>query len=167
MCAVMRMRPRSNAELLEHSRVHLRYELWMFLRLGRHLPEVPDPEDEHGKVVGNALVESFVVHLRNLIMFLYPEKVGPYDITSVDFFPDPTLWEAIRPRVSGTLLTARDRAHREIVHLTTARFFGRPPEKAWPISALTTEVRVLMRLFADHASSDRLHRSVKQLLSGP
>ncbi len=161
-----RKRPLSDAELLAYSREHLRYELWMLLRLGECLP-APDARNEQEKVFYNALIEAFVVHLRNLIGFLYPDKVGTLDVIAEDFFTDPTAWEEIRPRISRSLQEARDRAHREIAHLTTARITGNPPQKAWPFAPLIAEVRVLMKLFSDHASAQRLHSSVRNLLSGP
>ncbi len=163
---MVRKRPLSNGELLSYSREHLRYELWMLLRLGESLP-APDSHNEQEKVLYNALIEAFVVHLRNLIGFLYPDKVGALDVIAEDFFTDPAGWEEIRPRISRSLQEARDRAHREIAHLTTARITGNPPEKAWPFAQLIAEVRVLMKLFADHASTQRLHRSVRDLLSRP
>ncbi len=159
-----RTRPLSDSELLAYSHEHLRYELWMFLRLGDFLP-APYPENEQEKVVNNALIEAFVVHLRNLIGFLYPDKVASLDIIAEDFFSDPDTWELIRPQISRSLVEARDRAHREIAHLTTARISGTPTKKAWPIPALIAELKVLMRLFVDHASSQRLHASVKELLA--
>ena len=162
-----KMRPLSDPELLAYSREHLRYELWMFLRLGGYLPEIPTLRNEHEKVVYNALIEAFVVHLRNLIGFLYPDRFTPFDVIAGDFFSDPNGWDEIRPRISSTLQGARDRAHREIAHLTTARIAGMPPKKAWPLSSLIPEVKVLMRLFADHASPQRLHPLIKELLSGP
>ena len=162
-----KMRPLSDAELLTYSREHLRYELWMFLRLGAYLPEVPTPRNEQEKVEANALIEAFMVHLRNLIGFLYPDRFTPFDVIAGDFFPDPYFWDEIRPRLSSPLQVARDRAHREIAHLTTARIAGTPPKKGWPFSSLIAEIRVLMKLFADHASPHRLHPAIKEVLSGP
>lgn len=162
---MLRTRPLSDPELLAYSREHLRYELWMFLRLGQYLPEVPSYQNEQEKVFGNALIESFVVHLRNLIGFLYPDKVASLDVIAEDYFTDAEIWEQIRPQISRSLQEARDRAHREIAHLTTARISGTPPKKAWPIQALVAELKVLMKLFSDHASSQRLHPAVRDLLS--
>jgi hypothetical protein len=85
-------------------------------------------------------------------------------VIAEDYFSDPETWELIRPQISRTLHEARDRAHREIAHLTTARISGTPPRKAWPIVALIAEMRVLMKLFTGHAASQRLHSSVKELL---
>ncbi len=165
MSQVTRTRPLSDSGLLAYSHEHLRYELWMFLRLGQYFPQIPDPQNEQEVVVANALVEAFVVHLRNLIGFLYPDKIASLDVIAADFFLDADIWEQIRPQISRTLQEARDRAHREIAHLTTARIFGKPPKKVWPVSGLIAEVKVLMKLFVDHASSHRLHPSVKELLA--
>ncbi len=162
--SVTRTRLLSDSELLAYSHEHLRYELWMFLRLGDLLP-ARYPENEQEKLVNNALIEAFVVHLRNLIAFLYPDKVASLDIIAEDFFSDPDSWELIRPQISRSLVEARDRAHREIAHLTTARVSGRTAKKVWPFSALIAELKVLMKLFVEHASSERLHPSVKELLA--
>jgi hypothetical protein len=52
-----------------------------------------------------------------------------------------------------------------VVHLTTDRIAGKPPEKRWPIADLTQEIRELMTLFSHSASPARLSPSIKELLS--
>ncbi len=157
--------PLSETELLTYSRSHLRYELWMFLRLGQYLIETPDPGNEQERVIDNALVESFVIHLRNLISFLYSEKVESKDIIAADFFRDVNVWYQRRQTISQSLKKARERSHKEVVHLTTDRIAEKTPEKEWPVSKLIGEIRRLMRLFADLASPERLDPSIRELLS--
>ncbi len=127
--------------------------------------ETPDPTNEHEKVLANAMVESYVIHLRNLISFLYSEKVESKDIIAADFFEDIKVWYQKRPAISQGLKKARERSHKEVVHLTTDRIAEQVPEKEWPVSKLIGEVKRLMRLFANLASPERLDPSVKELLS--
>jgi hypothetical protein len=44
-------------------------------------------------IIGNALLESFTIHARALLDFLYPENPWPDDVIAEDFFPSPsTSW---------------------------------------------------------------------------
>ncbi|MBI4524278.1 MAG: hypothetical protein HY695_10765 [Deltaproteobacteria bacterium] len=137
----------------------------MFLRLGKYLVETPDPVNEEERVKANAMIESFVIHLRNLIAFLYSEQVETKDVIGANFFRDPVVWYQRRPPISRLLKKARERSHKEVVHLTTDRIADKVPEKDWPIPALTNEIKRLMRLFVNLASTDRLDPSIKELLN--
>jgi hypothetical protein len=159
-------RPFSDAYLVAYSEEHVVYEFDMFLwlahvcgsgaKLGAH-------STEDAVRLGNALIESFVAHLRNVINFLYPESLEGTDVVAADFFA-PGVWKRLRPKISGTLKTARVRANKEMAHLTTARITGSPPEKAWDYSKLATEIRPLMRLVARNASAGRLSPRVSAVI---
>ena len=75
--------------------------------------------------LNNILIEGFVIHLRNVIDFLYT-KPQPTDVCAEDFFPAGD-WDKIRPPLSSTLEAARIRANKEIAHLTIDRMTGNPP----------------------------------------
>jgi hypothetical protein len=154
----------SDSDLHAYSRAHLRYEIWMFLRLGEYLIKAEAPVSEQGRVTANAMIESFVIHLRNLITFLYSERLESKDVIAADFYEDPDEWLRRRPLISPALRRARTRSHREVVHLTTERIAGRPPEKVWPIAMLMQEIQELMTLFCAAASPDKLHPSIRDLL---
>ena len=159
--------PLSDHQLKSYSRDHVQYEVWMFLRLGQYLTESPHPKDEQERVLNNAVVESFVIHLRNLIAFLYSVRVQSKDVIAADYFIDPNEWYEKRPSISRELRTARERSHKEVIHLTTDRISGTPPEKRWPILALMREIKDLMTLFAKLASPERIHPSLREFLSKP
>ena len=154
----------SDQELQQYSYEHVRYELWMFLRLGQYLSEVSPPKGEQETVLHNAVVESFVIHLRNLIAFLYSVRVQTKDIIAADYFRDANEWYKQRPPMSRELRIARERSHKEVIHLTTERISGAPPQKRWPVAALVREITALMELFASLASPDRLDRTIHQLV---
>jgi hypothetical protein len=154
----------SDRELQKYSFEHVRYELWMFLQLGEYLRHAPAPKDERQLVIHNAVVESFVIHLRNLISFLYSMRVQTKDIIAADYFQDVSVWYERRPPISRELRIARERSHKEVIHLTTDRIAGTSPQKRWPTEALVREIKTVMELFTSLASPDRLDPRVRLLL---
>lgn len=157
----------SDDELKQYACEHVHYELWMFLRLGQYLMEAPQPSDDQERVLRNAVIESFVIHLRNLIAFLYSVRVQTKDIIAADYFRDANEWYTKRPPISRELRIARERSHKEIIHLTTERISGTPPQKGWPIPALLREIKALMGLFAALASTERMDPKIQTLIMQP
>jgi hypothetical protein len=135
-----RTTPLSPKKLLDYSREHLFYEIWMF----RTTAAILAKGGLH-PVLKNAVIESFVIHLRNLIDFLYSDNPQPDDVVAADFFDDPKKWSSSRPTMSSTLARARKRANKEIGHLTTRRFPGRDPAKRWEFRSLTNDLRIELR----------------------
>ncbi len=62
----MTKRPYEKQFLLDYSQEHLSYEIDMFFGI----LEMLSPTDTGATRLKNAKIESFVVHLRNLIVFL-------------------------------------------------------------------------------------------------
>jgi hypothetical protein len=122
------------------------------------------PSAAETNLLRNALIESFAVHARNVIDFLYPNKPQHTDVIAADFYA-PGAWAAHRPGISTTLTAARRRAHKEIAHLTTERIAGNPPEKDWDFAGLTAELRPLMQLFATNALPARCSPAVARLFA--
>jgi hypothetical protein len=149
--------PLTDRELLDYSKEHVVYELWMFLAIGQALTaplQMTEP-------LRNALIESFVIHLRNLIDFFYPGQVQADDVVAAEFFEGSDDW----PRVSSippTLSAARIRAHKEVSHLTRKRFAGTPPEKGWEILELMREIKAVLNQFARSASSKKMHAAIAE-----
>jgi len=120
MSASLPERPFDDAYLLAYSEEHVFYEFDMFLWSARVCGSVarltaPSPTD--AARLNSALIETLVVHLRNVIEFLYSKKPRPTDVTAADFC-ESGVWQH---RISETLKAARDRADKELAHLTTAR----------------------------------------------
>jgi hypothetical protein len=151
-------RPFPDDYLAAYSTEHVAYEFDMLLTLSSlisrltaiHAPSVADQQ-----CLNYALLESCAVHTRNVIDFLYPNRVQPTDVVAADFF-DPGTWDATRPPLSESLRAARTRANKEIAHLTTARLTGAPPEKGWNFPELAAELLPIMRLMAHEAMSSRV-----------
>ena len=67
------------------------------------------------------MLESFAIHLRNLIDFFYtpPNHARNDDLVAADFFDPPTSWNP--GPISKSLSDARERANKEISHITYKR----------------------------------------------
>jgi hypothetical protein len=151
-------RPYTDAYLLAYSDEHVFYECDMFLWLAQvcgggaklGAPSVPDATR-----LNNVLIEAFVIHLRNVVDFLYLDRPKKTDVVAADFCTASS-WAATRPAISAALDAARTRANKEIAHLTTDRLAARSPAKQWEFSVLAAEIRPLLQLFAKCAVPGRL-----------
>lgn len=105
----------------------LYYEIQMLLGTMKFL----ETEYEKNIIRDNALVESFTIHARALIHFLYPSgKIAPEDILAEDYF-ETGHWEKIRPDEPERFKTARRRVNKEIAHLSYQRLSLTPEDKVW------------------------------------
>jgi hypothetical protein len=163
--AKMERRILSDAELLDYSGYHLLYEVQMLFgttALLMRTLESTDAETVH--VFRYAVLESFGLHLRNLIDFFYPnpnKPPHPTDVLADDFFPRRKRSTSF-PAISPSLMKARERASKELAHLTTERITGTPPEKGWQYLELTAEMCKILDEFVCAASPEKLHFNVGQ-----
>jgi hypothetical protein len=157
----------SNAELLDYSHEHLRYEIWMFFNSGLELSRRQFDESDPASVfLKNVVVESFINHLRNLLLFLYPYSPNPDDVLSDLFFSDPISdWKKKRQTESESLRNVRTRASQEISHLTVSRREPDDESKKWLVVKLMSEIKAILKTFVDHASPSKLNRSVIDLVN--
>jgi hypothetical protein len=106
-------------------------------------------------VLHNAMMESFVLHLRNLLDFFYtpPRKT---DMRATMFYESGHLPPDFPPE-SAVLNTAHRRAHKEMSHITTERHWEGDPAKLWEFHRLLGEIKPLVERFLQTASAARLH----------
>jgi hypothetical protein len=150
----------TDQQLIDYSGEHLMHELSMLWELAEILPQRTKGTAEYV-----ALLESFAIHLRNLIEFFCFVSEGDY-VRAQEFFDDPSAWPA-RSKLTPNLKDALRRANEEVSHLTTGRISGSPPEKAWDTTALLTEIGTVAREFATKASAKKLHSKVVEFLKLP
>ena len=172
------------AELVAYSDEHLVYEIQMFLgaRQSYGYMGLIERTDESSsftttrshsimggmvtsKFEHNARVEAFVLHLRNLVAFLFPDAYTPYsdDVVAHHFLSDVdpySAWLAVRPPLSNTLRDAKTRADKELAHLTSKRVPGSTKNKSWNTGPLIAEVRPLLDTFVTAADPKCLAPSV-------
>jgi hypothetical protein len=148
----------ADQQLLDCSEEHLLYELQLFRWVAENLPR------DNGFPL-SASLESFAIHLRNLIDFFYtqPEKAWNDDLVAADFFDLPSAWNP--GAIPKSLTDARERANKEVSHITYKRKGGSDPTKPWPVADLFKEVHAVSAKFAAGASSMKLHPKVKAWLT--
>ncbi len=141
---------RKNEELSEASD-HLYYEINMLRALANAMAS--------GMVtqgwLNNALLESFVIHCRGLLDFIYNDKPRKDDIVAQDYFNEGD-WQNIRPPITPVLEKAKKRAGKEIAHLTYARLKVTPESKPWEFVEIANEVNSVLTVFLENVSSSKL-----------
>lgn len=156
------------SKLAAYSDEHLAYEVGMLARAAIYQP--PDVPREVSEFLKSMRAEGFGLHLRNLIEFLYPNEFRPkptsvcahHFVASRSPYAD---WLRMCPELSSTLRRAKERADRELAHLTTARISGTPAIKHWDANALLPEIDRLVVLFSESAASDRLGAKARNTIA--
>jgi len=119
----------------------------MFAYVAQH------PVDGASQGFVNLVVESFAVHLRNVLDFLYPGKVRSDWMIASDFVPK---WNSVRPEITDRLKRAKRRVHKEIVHLSYDRNKVTKEAKPWDRVAIAQDIELAADEFDKH-----LHDSLR------
>ena len=130
---------------------HLKYEIAMLKETAGTLSQQP----RLSWAVKNALVESWVIHARGLILFLYHSPAKEDDVMACDYFRDGT-WEKHRRPIPGLLETTLTRANKEVAHITTFRIGKRLVDKQWDHNAITACILDLFRDFFGEVPEARM-----------
>jgi hypothetical protein len=143
-------------ELRSYAMKHLYYELWMLQEAAKRL--LHDGNVHRDRVVKNAMVESTCVHARALAAFLYPEKFARRDgdVTAEHYIVDLATWTRERQDMPPILVLVKERAGKEIAHLTSDRKEYDDPDKEWPLQEIVNTIQAKFRLFVKHTPGARL-----------
>lgn len=139
-------------EELQESSNHLFYEVWMFTSLANGLASGIAGQGP----IANALLESFVIHVRAIMDFLYADRPQTDDVIAEDFFASPEQWTKIRPALSEFLSQAKRRAGKEVAHLTYARLDVTPETKPWRFIEIAKEIMAVMDIFLKNVPKEQL-----------
>jgi len=139
-------------EELQESSNHLFYEVWMLTSVANGLASGIAGQGP----IANALLESFVIHVRAIMDFLYAEKPQSDDVIAEDFFVSPEQWTRIRPALSDVLSQAKRRAGKEVAHLTYARLDVTPESKGLRFIEIAKEVAAVVDIFLKNVPKEKL-----------
>jgi hypothetical protein len=145
----------TDQQLINFSGEHLMHELSMLWETACALPEAKE-----GTTVYIALLESFAIHLRNLIEFFFFPTRGEY-VRARHFFDDPASWP---DKATAEWTKLYSRASNEVSHLTTGRVDGNPAEKVWFTQEALKRIEPVAQEFAAKASDRKLHAKVREFL---
>ena len=101
----------------------------------------------------NAILESFLIHTRNLIDFFYidsPLRRGD-DVVAEHFIEN---WKIQRPLVTALLNDTKSRANKHLAHLTYERRSFEPP--TWAFEEIERDLNNVLSNFFEYASEEKL-----------
>jgi hypothetical protein len=105
--------------------------------------------------LNNALIESFTVHTRALIYFLYPTNAQPGDVLAEDYF-DEGKWRSIRPDEPEIFPRIKRRVNKEVAHLTYDRQSVKPELKGWNFISIGNTIMEIVKVFLTTVSPELL-----------
>jgi len=106
--------------------------------------------------IANAVLESFLIHVRALMDFLYSDAPQSDDVVAEDYFANPDDWKKARPPLSDILIHARRRTGKHVAHLTYARLGLKPETKQWPFVEIANEISTVLNVFLDNVPKGNL-----------
>jgi hypothetical protein len=117
-----------------------------------------------------ASIEGFVIHFRTLVAFLFPDRhtVLRDDVCAHHFVCGPSSldrWVSSRGQMSESLRAAKDRADKELAHLTTERQEGITKAKTWPVDELTSDLAAVLETFLAMADESALGARARSVLA--
>jgi hypothetical protein len=136
---------------------HLCYEVEMTYSLAAWMVA---HRGEGDQLAANAVLESFTIHLRQLIDFFWPENPrrsgDAPDALASDFFEEGE-WERLRPERPEILSEAiRKKVGWGVAHLTYGRARAKPEDKEWAFVALAHALAPAVIAFVDNVEPRKL-----------
>lgn len=150
-------RKKRTQQELQDASDHLNYEIWMFNSLAHGIGSGIAGQGPFA----NALLESFVIHVRAILDFFYNENPKFDDVIAEDYFSSPDEWRNIRPALSELLRQTKRRAGKEVAHLTYARLDVTPETKPWPFVQIANEISVVIKVFLENVQKTNLGKRWK------
>lgn len=150
--APARRPPRDPKALRAMARHHVVYEINMLMEMARGLRG----ERVSPAALQNALLESFLIHYRNLRDFFYPELClgDRRDAASArDFVTNLARWRRRKGDWQDATGDERQRLNRQIAHLSWSRLKYSP--RTWPTIRMTRRMAHLIRMFLEELPSTR------------
>ena len=115
----------------------------------------------------NAHIESFTIHVRQLIDFFWPEHPRGTDAPAAAYF-DPGEWEKLaleRPEILSEAI--RKKIGWGVAHLTYDRAWARPEEKPWDVVGLARALAPVIVCFVDNVDHSKLDPRFPPALMNP
>ena len=134
-------------EELKNALESLKYEVWMLWSLANILAS--DNQDKG--VIHNALLESFLIHARILIEFLYKNKPYKDTVRASQYFTSDSPWKSIRPQKTELLKKTEKDAHKQLAHLTYTRLQGK---REWPYIKIANDIKAVLQVFYENLPDD-------------
>jgi len=148
---ISRWRVAKSEQELQQASVHVKYELDMLAAMISFLSKGLGGTD---CFTWNAYLESFVLHVRNLIDFFYlPKKSRFDDILAEDFVTNVPQWKEDRLGLKSPLMDeAKTRVDKLAAHLTYKRLTLDPK---WKFADIRADLQHVFNCFFNHLPPGR------------
>ena len=152
----MARKKKSSEELVEASE-HVCYEIWMMHHMGRSLSTGLAGQGP----IHNSFINSFAVHVRNLIEFLYESKGESKSdaILAEDYFDTATDWTSMRPKQSIELKKAKIRCEKQVAHLT----YTRDQKEPWDFVRIVRALHEPLSFFMENVNQSLLGQHIRPI----
>jgi len=137
----------------------LHYEFWM---LGVALRFFLHPRSQQET---NIAIESFGIHARVLIDFLFGQAGSQTDVLAIDFLDDEQSWSKLVDSKKTLCNYIRFRTGKEIAHLTTNRLNITAEQKEWDCENIYQQIRELFVEFLKYVPDERIEDKLIKLRS--
>jgi len=117
--------------------------------------------------IKNAILESFCIHVRGLMDFLFNENPRPDDVVAGDYFEDPGNWVEVRGEMSDFLKIAKVRVGKEVAHLTYGRLDVTPDKKKWEFLKIFGELNRVIKMFLVSVQDEVLDKKWQEIRVNP
>lgn len=147
-------RDQRTGEELQNKSDHLFYE-WKMLT---EIEQAYQARRAANQFVQNLLIESFAIHGRNLVHFLYAyEGKNPprkNDAIAEDYFPSPGVWQKARPPMPDALQYNKFGfyADKQIAHMV----YSEEPKKDWDFTPIANAIQPALEKFISMIGNDQL-----------
>lgn len=146
----------------------LQYEVWMFRETCKRLID-QESKSQLPRFEKNLLVESLAIHTRILVDFFYNDlflnknkkkkfdRQNPNDIIAQDFMPEEKEWVKIRPPITQILYDAREKANKQLAHLSLWRIkLERDGKKPWDTDSISKDIESVIKKFEEQTHSGNI-----------
>ena len=158
---------RSDADLIAISE-HLLYEISMLFGTAEALATSVEPDESNvgARIVHNALLDSFAIHARVLLDFLYDDdpRHGD-DVTAGDFFDSADRWKKSRPAKPGLFDPVHRGVAKRVAHLTCFRSDIEPEERQWKVRQIAEEIANVLGRFFQLVPVSRICMKFREFIS--
>lgn len=133
------------------SHEHISYEIQMFDFTARKLGQ-----GNLDLLENNAMLETFLIHARCLLDFLYPAAtLRPDDVIADDFFDDPQVLHSALPKNLPMADFLRKRTGKEVAHLTYKRLNIDREQKLWNFTEICQQLGEALAIFFEQLTSEQ------------
>ncbi len=137
---------------------HLLYEIEMLAHTASWLYTISvldtDADAATRSTLRNAMLESWALHLRNLLSFIYDDRPGKGAAIAADFVDGD--WSQLRGDLTPVLRLARTKASKEIAHLLYGRARLSDEQRTWHLAPILVDLGEVLHRFLDAVPSKRL-----------